>query len=164
MGQTTKGIVYPSDYSEVADVPADMQTMAESIDELLQDIDEQCEDYALITETGNKIELVLNTTTFKISAVLKDKNNNTINTSNEIDLPIEGMITNISYNNKNLIITYQSGQTSTVSIADLISGLVSSNDIVDNLTTNDSTKVLSAKQGKVLYDMIGDVESLLEVI
>ena len=164
MGQTTKGIVYPSDYTEVADVQADMQTMAESIDDLLQDIDEQCEDYALITETGNKIELVLNTTTFKISAVLKDKNNNTINTSNEIDLPIEGMVTNISYNNKNLIITYQSGQTSTVSIADLIDGLVSSNDIVDNLTTNDSTKVLSAKQGKVLYDMIGDVESLLEVI
>jgi len=28
--------------------------------------------------------------------------------------------------------------------------------IVDNLTTNDSTKVLSAKQGKVLNDLIGD--------
>ena len=28
--------------------------------------------------------------------------------------------------------------------------------IVDNLTTNDATKVLSAKQGKVLNDMIGD--------
>ena len=29
-------------------------------------------------------------------------------------------------------------------------------DIVDNLTTNDNTKVLSAKQGKVLKDLIGD--------
>lgn len=28
--------------------------------------------------------------------------------------------------------------------------------IVDDLTTNDATKVLSAKQGKVLNDMIGD--------
>ena len=28
--------------------------------------------------------------------------------------------------------------------------------IIDNLTTNDATKVLSAKQGKVLNDMIGD--------
>lgn len=28
--------------------------------------------------------------------------------------------------------------------------------IVDNLTTNDNTKVLSAKQGKVLGDMIGE--------
>ena len=28
-------------------------------------------------------------------------------------------------------------------------------DIVDNLTTDDATKVLSAKQGKVLNDLIG---------
>ena len=28
-------------------------------------------------------------------------------------------------------------------------------DIADNLTTNDATKVLSAKQGKVLNDLIG---------
>lgn len=32
MGQTTKGIVYPSDYSEIADLPLDLQAMAESID------------------------------------------------------------------------------------------------------------------------------------
>ena len=35
------------------------------------------------------------------------------------------------------------------------SGYVSTSDIADNLTTNDSTKVLSAKQGKVLNDLIG---------
>ena len=35
------------------------------------------------------------------------------------------------------------------------SGYVSTSDIADNLTTNDSTKVLSAKQGKVLDDLIG---------
>lgn len=34
--------------------------------------------------------------------------------------------------------------------------LMSDSDIVDNLTTNDATKVLSAKQGKVLNDLIGD--------
>ena len=28
--------------------------------------------------------------------------------------------------------------------------------IIDNLTTNDATKVLSAKQGKILNDLIGD--------
>ena len=36
------------------------------------------------------------------------------------------------------------------------SGYVSTSDIVDNLTTNDSTKVLSAKQGKALADLIGN--------
>ena len=30
------------------------------------------------------------------------------------------------------------------------------NKIADNLTTNDATKFLSAKQGKVLKDLIGD--------
>lgn len=32
---------------------------------------------------------------------------------------------------------------------------INTSDIVDNLTTNDSTKVLSAKQGKALADLIG---------
>ena len=34
-------------------------------------------------------------------------------------------------------------------------GMLTSSDIVDNLTTNNASKVLSAKQGKVLNDMIG---------
>ena len=36
------------------------------------------------------------------------------------------------------------------------SGMLTSSDIADNLTTNDATKVLSAKQGKVLSGLIGD--------
>lgn len=35
---------------------------------------------------------------------------------------------------------------------------INTSDIVDNLTTNDATKVLSAKQGKALYDLIDGVE------
>jgi len=35
-------------------------------------------------------------------------------------------------------------------------GMLTSSDIADNLTTNDATKVLSAKQGKALKDLIGD--------
>jgi len=36
------------------------------------------------------------------------------------------------------------------------SGMLTTSDIADNLTTNDATKVLSAKQGKVLNDLIGN--------
>ena len=32
-------------------------------------------------------------------------------------------------------------------------------DIVDNLTTSDSGKPLSAKQGKALADMIGEIQA-----
>ena len=35
------------------------------------------------------------------------------------------------------------------------SGMLTTSDIVDNLTTSDATKVLSAKQGKALNDLIG---------
>lgn len=38
----------------------------------------------------------------------------------------------------------------------LLSGKVATTDIVDNLTTNNASKVLSARQGKVLNDLIGD--------
>lgn len=38
------------------------------------------------------------------------------------------------------------------------SGMLTSSDIADNLTTNDATKVLSAKQGKILYDLITSIE------
>ena len=40
-----------------------------------------------------------------------------------------------------------------------ISGKVNYTDIVDNLTTNDSEKPLSAKQGKALAEMIGDIQT-----
>ena len=35
MAQTSRGIKYPNDYSAVADIPADLQEMAESIDEAI---------------------------------------------------------------------------------------------------------------------------------
>lgn len=40
-----------------------------------------------------------------------------------------------------------------------ISGKINYTDIVDNLTTNDSEKPLSAKQGKELAEMIGDIQT-----
>lgn len=46
-----------------------------------------------------------------------------------------------------------------------ISGKVNTSDIVDNLTTNNSSKVLSAKQGKVLKEEVdGIVTAIHDVI
>lgn len=36
MATTTNGIVYPDDYTAVADIPADLQTMAESIETAIE--------------------------------------------------------------------------------------------------------------------------------
>ena len=38
MGQTTKGIIYPSDYTQPADLPEDLETMANSIDTALGNV------------------------------------------------------------------------------------------------------------------------------
>lgn len=58
-------------------------------------------------------------------------------------------------NTTGLIKNDGSVDTNTYLTSSAITGMLTSSDIADNLTTNDSTKVLSAKQGKVLNDMIG---------
>lgn len=40
MAATGKGIYYPTDYSKVADVPADLKKLAESVDKAIDDIPE----------------------------------------------------------------------------------------------------------------------------
>lgn len=80
--------------------------------------------YSLITETGNKIDLEINSD-YVLTAKLYDKNNNLISTSSSIDLPLESAIVNASYNSttKTIIFTLQNGNTLEVPIGDLISGL-----------------------------------------
>lgn len=84
-------------------------------------------DYALVGETGSRIQLNISSLDYKMTAILKDKNNNVIYTSNIIDLPLESMVVNGRYDSttKKLILTLQNGNTIEFSIADLISGLVS---------------------------------------
>lgn len=95
---------------------------ADAIDE----INSNLLNYSLISETGNKIQLLMDTSTYKIKAILKDKNNNTIDTSNEIDLPMESVVLSVTYNStdKELVITLQNGSITRVPLTSLISGLV----------------------------------------
>lgn len=60
---------------------------------------------------------------YKLTIDLKNKKGEVIS-SGMVDLPIESLITNASYSNKILKLTFQSGQTLNVSIADIVSGLV----------------------------------------
>lgn len=83
------------------------------------------ETYSIITETGTKLELVLDNTSYKLKANLYNKNGIVINTSNEIDLPIEELVNNISYDNetKELVFTLKSGKEFRVPLEDIITGL-----------------------------------------
>lgn len=44
MATTPKGIYYPNDYNEIADIPEDMKKMAESIEEVFEDTDSDLSD------------------------------------------------------------------------------------------------------------------------
>ena len=92
---------------------------------------------------------------------LLNANGDVIGTST-IDLPLESMVVSGEYNaeTKKVVLTLKSGDTVEFSIADLISGLVSQSDIVNSLDSTETTKPLSAAQGKVLNDSKADKTEL----
>ena len=138
--------------------------------EIQDDIDTALADYydkdtadslfALIDETGNKIDLSINSTTYVVTLQLKDKNNNILSTGT-IDLPLESVVVSGSYDsvNKKVVLTLQSGSTIEFSVADLISGLQSeitnanklSADLVDD--TNTTHKFVTSAQ-KTIIDSV----------
>lgn len=129
----------------------------DDIQEINGDIDEintNLLNYSLITETGAKIDLEINPTTYVLIAKLYDKNNNLISTSSQIDLPIESMVVSGSYDsvNKKIILTLDNGNTIDIPIGDLISGLQAEitsenkleSDLVDD--TNQNNKFVTTQE------------------
>ena len=118
-------------------INTDITNINSAVSDINDDIEdlEQClTSYSLITETGSQIELNINSNDFKLKAILKDKNGNTIYTSNIIDLPLETMVVGASYDNvtKEVVLTLQNGTTVRFSVSDLVSGLVSDTDYATN--------------------------------
>lgn len=86
------------------------------------------------TKYGASISLSINTSTFVVTATLKDQNGDTLGTAQTIDLPLESVVVNGSYNSttKKVVLTLQNGQTVEFSIANLVNGLVA--DDYDHIT------------------------------
>ena len=109
--------------------------------------------YTLATNTGSTIELTINNSTYVMTLNLKNASGTTISTQS-IDLPLETMVVNGSYDstNKKVILTLQNGNTVDFSVADLVSGLQSeitssnklSSDLVDD--TNHTNKFVTANE------------------
>lgn len=129
----------------------------DDIQEINGDIDEintNLLNYSLITETGSKIDLEINSSTYELVAKLYNKNNNLISTSRKIDLPIESMVVSGSYDsvNKKIVLILDNGNTIDIPVGDLISGLqteiTSTNklesDLVDD--TNQNNKFVTTQE------------------
>lgn len=109
--------------------------------------------YTLATSTGTSIELNINSSTYVMTLNLKNSAGQVISTGS-IDLPLETMVVNASYNNvnKTIILTLQNGNTISFSVADLVSGLQTeitsanklSSDLVDD--TNKTNKFVTSAE------------------
>lgn len=89
--------------------------------------------------------LSINSSTFVVTLQLKDQDGNNIGSAQTIDLPLESVVVNGSYDstNKKIVLTLENGNTIDVPVADLVSGLqteITSNnklsaDLVDDTST-----------------------------
>lgn len=106
------------------------------------------------TKYGASIAVSINTTDYKVTTTLKDQDGNTLGTAQVIDLPLESVVVNGSYDstNKKIVLTLQSGSTIDIPVGDLVAGLQSeitstnklSSDLVDD--TNHTHKFVTAAQ------------------
>lgn len=113
--------------------------------------------YSLITETGAQVALLLDNSTYELTCQLYDKDGNTIYTSDPVDLPLETMVVNATYNSdtKEIVLELQNGNTVSFSVADLVSGLVSETDLANQLKLYAKT----ADVNKSIADLDSKIDS-----
>ena len=106
------------------------------------------------TKYGASIAVSINTTDYKVTTTLKDQDGNTLGTAQVIDLPLESVVVNGSYDNTNkkIVLTLQNGNTIDIPVADLVAGLQSeitstnklASDLVDD--TNQTHKFMTSAE------------------
>ena len=104
---TSPSVIYEIELTDGTEINAgNIETLLDSI---LADYYTETEADALfstIDETGNKIDVSINNTTYVMTITLKDKNNVTLSTGT-VDLPLESVVVSGSYDsvNKKIVLT-----------------------------------------------------------
>lgn len=98
------------------------------------------------TKYGASLALSIESSTYVVTATLKDQDGNTLGTSQTIDLPLETVVVGGSYDDttKKVILTLKNGNTIDFSVADLVAGLqteITSTNKLDADLVDDSTSV-----------------------
>ena len=107
------------------------------------------------TKYAAGIALSMDSSTYVVTAQLKDQDGNNIGDSKTVDLPLESVVVSGAYDstNKKVILTLKSGSTIDFSVADLVSDLVSSSrtiagvDLADNITKSELLTALNVADG-----------------
>ena len=95
------------------------------IEYLLLELKELIEGGGSSTDYATDINFSMDSGTFVITAQLKNKDGDPLGTAKTVDIPLEATVVGGSYDaqTKSLILTLVSGQTVTIPIGDIISGL-----------------------------------------
>lgn len=96
------------------------------------------------TKYAANLDLNINSSTYVITAQLKDQDGNNLGSAQTIDLPLESVVVNGAYDNTNkkIILTLDNGNTIDIPIGDLVAGLqteITSTNKLDADLVDDST-------------------------
>lgn len=126
------------------------------IEELLLELKDAIEGGGSSTDYATDINFSMDSGTFVITAQLKNKDGDPLGTAKTVDIPLEATVVGGSYNaqTKSLILTLVSGQSITIPIGDIISGLQTeitaqnplSADLVDDANTTNKFVNATEKQ------------------
>lgn len=114
------------------------------------------------TKYGASFVATVNTETYVMTFTLKDQNGDTLGTQQTIDLPIESVVVNGSYDDstKKVVLTLKNGSTIEFSIADLVAGLQTelsaSNKLNPSYINYDSTHAAVTEAEKNAWDAKSD--------
>lgn len=113
------------------------------------------------TKYGASLSLTMNTTTYVLTAQLKDQSGNNLGTAQTIDLPLESVVVSGSYDKstKKVVLTLKDGSTVDFSVADLVSGLVPDSRKINNKSLS-SDITLNASDVGALADTTTYVKSV----
>ena len=115
---------------EIGDSYEEVISLLSEISQRITDAEEDVEDNAtdigaLDVAYGATLDFSVNNSTYVLTATLKNKNGVTLSTQT-VDLPLESVVVGGSYDGttKSLVLSLQNGNTVSVSVGDIISGLV----------------------------------------
>ena len=168
IGNTTYNV--GARYQDVSGTPTKLSDFTNDegfIDKSVNNLD----NYTPSSQTTTRLELVLDSSTFELKGILKDSSNNVIYTSNEIDLPLETVVVDGTYDSltKEIVLELVNGNTIRFSVSALVSGLISDTDLatalenyytkgqVDNLLNTKQNTITSSN--KLDSDLVDDTNS-----
>lgn len=117
------------------------------------------------TKYGASISFTMNSSNFVITAQLKDQDNNNLGSAQTIDLPLESVVVDATYDstNKKIVLELQNGNTTDVPVGDLVNGLQSeitaqnklSADLVDD--SNSTNKFVTAAEKTKIANALTEI-------